>query len=66
MYFPEGKELLKLPRDWIANVANTIVGVPFEQWVKQITEARNSKVASKGNLNIEMDPELAAAFAAST
>ena len=33
-YFPEGKELLKLPRDWIANVANTVVGKPFEKWVK--------------------------------
>ena len=57
---------MKLPRDWIANVANTIVGPPFEKWVKQNTETRNSKVASKGNLNIAMDPELAAAFDAST
>ena len=29
-YAPEGKELKKVPKQWIIDVANTVVGQPFE------------------------------------
>ena len=54
------------PKKWIADIGHTIVGAPFAKFVKTQTDVRNQTVASKSKLNIAMDPELAAAFAAST
>ena len=65
-YLPEDKEIFKLPKKWIADIGHTIIGAPFAKWVKTQTDVRNKAVASKSKLNIAMDPELAAAFAAST
>ena len=64
-YFPIAKELLKLPRQWIINVAVTVVGEPFRAWVKEQISARNIKVATEKDLNISLDPEIAACFRAS-
>lgn len=33
-YFPEQKDIHKLPRQWVVNVMYTIVGRPFAQWVQ--------------------------------
>ena len=65
-YFPDGKEIWKCPKFWLADIGFTVVGEPFGRWVKAQIETRNQAVASKGNLNIAMDPDVAAAFAAST
>ena len=47
-------------------MAYTVVGDNFAQWVKQQIEIRNAKVATDRDLMIEMDPDVAAAFATST
>ena len=39
---------------------------PFGQWVKQVIDKRNTDVAVNKNLLIEMDPEVAEIYAAST
>ena len=65
-YFPDGNEIYKCPRQWIANVGFSVIQDPFGQWVKQQMEFRDQKVAVKGNLNISMDPDIAAAYAQST
>ena len=40
-YFPEPDDIRKLPRQWIINVAYTLVGKPFADWVKAIMDTRN-------------------------
>ncbi len=64
--FPsEVKEIDKLPRQYIINVIYTLVGKPFELWVNQRIENRHAKIAEDRDLNIELDPEIAAIFQAS-
>ena len=65
-YYPVKQEIRKLPKQWIANVAYSILEDEFSDWVKEQIEARNEHVAQKGDLFIELDPDVAAAFAAST
>ena len=38
----------------------------FSDWVRKHIDARNKKVTVANNLLIDMDPDIAAAFAAST
>ena len=47
-------------------MANSILKNIFSDWVKTQVEARNETVKSKKNMMIQMDPEIAAAFAASS
>ena len=60
------KEVLKLPRAYIVNVIYTLVGQPFAAWVSAGIEAINRKVQLKNNMMVEMDPEIARIFKAST
>jgi len=43
-----------------------VVDKPFYDWVDAKVEERNNKVISEANMGIEMDPEIAAIFKAST
>ena len=52
----------KVPRQWIINVAYTLIGEPFAAWVKDAIISRNDDLARKQNLLIEMDPAIATAF----
>ena len=63
---PIHKEIIKLPRQYVANIICTIVGDPFEAWVQERIEARNAKVAEEQELMIELDPQVAEAFRNST
>ena len=65
-YFPEERDLPKIPRGWLANVIYTIVGDQFNKWVQEKIRERNDRVASKNDLMIELDPAIARAFEAST
>ena len=65
-FYPEEKEMRKLPKQWITNVAYAVLDDTFSGWVKSQIEERNSKVALKGNMHIESDPEIHAAFLASS
>lgn len=50
------KEILKLPRAYIANVIHTIVGETFRAWVKARVDERHVKIAEERQMLIEMDP----------
>lgn len=65
-YLPDQVEIQKCPKQWLINVIYTVVQDPFGVWVKQQIESRNQRVAVVKNLLIDMDPEVAEAFAAST
>jgi len=40
----EYREILKLHRQYIANVIFTVVGKPFQDWINGVAELRNSKI----------------------
>ena len=40
----------------------TLIGDDFRKWVAQVIKDRNSRVAAKNDLIIELDPEIAKAF----
>ena len=64
-YLPDGQELRKAPRQWIVNVAASILGKPFQDWVGAKIKERNATVTEERNMLINMDPRVAAAFHAS-
>ena len=65
-YLPEEQDWHRLPRQFICNIANTVLGQPFNDWVMQADNDRNQVVAAKQDCMIHMDPDIAKAFAAST
>ena len=62
LYIPDERDILKVPRAWLCNIAYTIIGDSFHNWVRQAIADRNHVMAQKQNLNIEMDPEIYQAF----
>ena len=52
--------------EWICNVCATVLEEDFTDWVTEQVENRNIEVVESKELNIEMDPEIFAAFQAST
>ena len=65
-YMPDEPDLPKTPKQWIINVAYTIIGQPFADWVMQVVTERNMKLQQEQNLMINIDPEVKAAWAQST
>ena len=65
-YLPDGKEVMKMSKQWIANVIHSVLKKTFSNWVKQQVEKRNREMVVERGLTIEMDTEVAAAFEAST
>lgn len=65
-YLPDVQDWGRLPRQFICNIAHTIIGKPFAQWVMEADNDRNQVVAAKQDCMIHMDPEIAKAFEAST
>ena len=61
-YLPDDRDMHKIPRQWLINVAYTILGTPFKAWVQDEIVSRNEELAKKQKLLIEMDPEIAKAF----
>ena len=61
-YLPEDRDMHKVPRQWLVNVAYTVIGEPFAAWVQDEIANRNEDLAKKQNLLIEMDPKIADAF----
>ena len=66
LYLPDKIEVKKCPKQWLVNIVFTVVKDDFSQFGRQQIEARNSKIAIEKDLMIDMDPEVAEAFAAST
>ena len=63
---PDQQEIRKVSKEWICNICATVLGGVFSGWVRNRIEERNSAVRENKNLNIDADPEIAAAFRAST
>ena len=44
---PENRDMHKVPRQWIINVAYSVIGETFNTWVKEEIVNRNEFVAQK-------------------
>ena len=66
-YLPDNpKEVQKMPKQYIANICATLLGTVFTDWIRvQVEERNKSLLVDKGNV-VNMDPEIAAVFKAST
>ena len=65
-YLPDGRELHKVARAWICNVIASVLGPIFTDWVRDVIEERNEELTDKKGIQIELDPDIAAAFKMST
>ena len=65
-YMPDQQEIHKVSKEWVCNVCATILKGMFSGWVKNRIEERNEAVRKNKNIDIAMDPEVAAAFRDST
>jgi hypothetical protein len=67
IYFPTLEmERKRLQKQWILNVAYSIVGDDFANWVQEGIQARNQKMVQEKNMLIEVDQEIFDAFHSST
>ncbi len=65
-YLPDERDIHKLPRQFVLNVVYSCVGGEFQQWVDTQVSTRNQKFVADDRMMIELDPEVANAFAGST
>ena len=65
-HLPDAIELHKVSREWICNIIATVMGTVFTDWVKEKIDERNEEVKEKGDMHIELDPDVAEAFKNST
>ena len=65
-YLPEPEDFRHLPRQWLINVAYTLVDRPFADWASSIVESRNQRLIAKQQLAIDIDPEILRCFNASS
>ena len=62
-FLPDELDWHRLPRQWLINVCNTVIGKPFAEWINATIEKRNDDMAQKHDLLVEMDPDIAEVFA---
>ena len=58
----DSKEVMRLPKSWICNVAATTIGSDFRGWVRDMINDRNHQMAVTKNLFVDMDPDIYQAF----
>ena len=63
IFLPDELDWHRLPRQWLINVCNTVIGKPFAEWVNAIIAKRNDDLAQKNDLLVEMDHDIAEIFA---
>ena len=56
----------RLSRSYAISLIYTLVGSDFADWVTQRVEQKNAKVAEEGDKMLDVDPEIAACFRASS
>ena len=63
---PIPREVSKVGKQWIINIAYTIIGDDFADWVMNVVTERNLKIQKDQNLMINIDPEIKEAWSNST
>ena len=55
-HMPDLKEVPKLPKQWVCNVAAKVLGGSFKQFIQERIVERNEKLAEDKDLMISIDP----------
>ena len=63
---PTYQELKKVPKQWIVNVAYSLIGDDFASWVMKQFTIRNQRVQMERDQMISIVPEIRAIWEAST
>ena len=45
VYYPQASEIRKLPKWWVISIASSVIGEPFDNWIREQINARNEKVS---------------------
>ena len=64
-FLPDEVDWHRLPRQWLINIFNSVVGRPFANWVNSLIIKRCDDMAAKHDLLIDVDSEIAQVFASS-
>ena len=64
-YLPDDRDHHMLPRAYLCNLAYSVVGRPFLDWVEKQVENRHEVMRAERNLVVDVDPEIAAIFSKS-
>ena len=54
-YFPDHRDRGYLNKQWVCDIAATVVGEPFETWVFNRVQERNNGVRVKESTDVMMD-----------
>ena len=65
-YLPDEPDLAKIPKQWVVDICAAIMGLEFREWVEDCKEERNEAMNQKREMMMEMDPDMAAKFKASS
>ena len=65
-YFPEDRDIHRLPRYWVLNVAYSCLGNTWKDFVDNLVNTRHESLKVAKGLTIEMDPTIAEIFQRST
>ena len=65
-YFPEDRDLHRLPRAWCLNVAYSVIGGAWKSFIDGQIEQRNVELKQDRGLTIDMEPSIAEIFSQST
>ena len=65
-HLPTKTEWTRLPRQYLLNLATTVLGKVFEKFISEQVEARNAKVAQDQHLLVDLDADVYQAFMNST
>jgi hypothetical protein len=65
-HMPIPKEAKRLHKAFIVNVAATVIGKPFMQWMTERIQERNQRVTVKRDLMVALHPEVFEAIKKST
>ena len=64
-YYPDPKDREYLPKEWICNVAASVIGADFRAWIKEQISERDDGLKKKEGMEVLMDPEIYKTFQAS-
>jgi len=65
-FLPDERDIANVPRDYLINVINSVVGDEFRQWVEEKVSARNEQIKLNTNQYISLDPQIAKIFASAS
>ena len=55
-YLPDERDAYELPKWWLANVFNTVIGEAFGKWVRERVETSTAERQADLNLYIDVAP----------